>query len=156
MTPPRDFDDLLAQFAPQRWLHDPRATGEGIRVAVIDSGIERAVLEDRFAGRGQTIARIEGAVFRSGSPTPLPYDGHQSSPHGTTVADIILGLAPKATLFSADVFGPQGSCEVETVIAGLRLLEAVRALAVRHGTPAVDHCLTLIESLKTLLDATHG
>jgi len=39
---------------------------------------------------------------------------------------------------------------------GLRLLEAVRALAVRHGTPAVDHCIALIESLRKLLDATHG
>ncbi len=39
---------------------------------------------------------------------------------------------------------------------GLRLLEAVRMLAVRHGSPAVDHCLTLIESLRKLLDDTHG
>ncbi len=39
---------------------------------------------------------------------------------------------------------------------GLRLLEAVRALAVRHGTPAVDHCIALIESVRKLLDATHG
>ncbi len=39
---------------------------------------------------------------------------------------------------------------------GLRLLEAVRALAVRHGPPAVDHCLVLIESLRNLLDTTHG
>ena len=39
---------------------------------------------------------------------------------------------------------------------GLRLLEAVRILAVRHGSPAVDHCLILIESLRKLLDTTHG
>ena len=39
---------------------------------------------------------------------------------------------------------------------GLRLLEAVRALAVRHGTPAVDHCIALIESVRKLLDASHG
>lgn len=39
---------------------------------------------------------------------------------------------------------------------GLRLLEAVRGLAVRHGSPAVDHCLILIESLRDLLDSTHG
>ena len=39
---------------------------------------------------------------------------------------------------------------------GLRLLEAVRTLATRHGSPAVDHCLILIESLRKLLDSTHG
>src|SRR5206468_2684906 len=53
-------------------------------------------------------------------PVPEPYNGHQSSPHGTTVADIILTLAPRVTLFSADVFGPQGACEVETVVAAIR------------------------------------
>ena len=49
----------------------------------------------------------------------MPYDGHQSTPHGTTVADIILTLAPRVRLFSADVFGPQGSCEVEVLIKAL-------------------------------------
>jgi hypothetical protein len=31
----------------------------------------------------------------------------------------VLTIAPRAQLFSADVFGPQGSCEVETVIQAL-------------------------------------
>ena len=39
---------------------------------------------------------------------------------------------------------------------GLRLLEAVRALAVRHGPDAVGHCLTTVESLRKLLDKTSG
>src|SRR5262249_20321223 len=58
----------------------------------------------------------EGGIFRPERPEPLPYDGHQSTPHGTTVADIILRLAPRVRLYSADVFGPRGSCEVEVVI----------------------------------------
>jgi hypothetical protein len=49
----------------------------------------------------------------------LPYDGHQSTPHGTTVADVILTLAPRVQLYSADVFGPQGTCEVEVVMRAL-------------------------------------
>ncbi len=151
---PSGFDDLLALFAPQRWLQDPRATGEGIRVAVIDSGIERSVLEDRFAQRGQQLVPIEGAVFRANSPAPLPYDGHQSSPHGTTVADIILSLAPKATLFSVDVFGPQGSCEVETVIAGLRYamdVWNVKVVNLSLGVP--EHKLQLLPKRNQLLRA---
>ena len=70
--------------------------------------------------QGAEILPIEGGIFRAGQAAPAPYDGHQSTPHGTTVADIILTLAPRVQLFSADVFGPQGSCEVDVVIDALR------------------------------------
>jgi subtilisin len=119
MSEPTVFDEIFARLTPDRVLRDPRATGEGVAVAVIDSGVERSILEKRFADRGQVLQPISGAVFRP-NLAPLPYDGHQSSPHGTTVADIILSVAPKVTLFSADVFGPQGTCEVETVVAAIR------------------------------------
>jgi hypothetical protein len=118
---PRDvFEEMLALLTPERLLRDPRATGEGVSVAVIDSGVERALLEDRFRYRGQAINPIEGGLFTAQRPEPLPYDGHQSTPHGTTVADIILTLAPRVRLFSADVFGPLGSCEMEVVVHALR------------------------------------
>ncbi len=119
MPTPTVFDDLFARLTPASVLGDPRATGQGVRVAVIDSGVERAVLEQKFRGVGETIHPIEGAVFQLGDPRPQPYDGRGSAPHGTTVADIILTLAPRVSLFSADVFGPQGTCEVESVIAAL-------------------------------------
>jgi hypothetical protein len=90
-----------------------------VTVGILDSGVERAVLEEKFRQRGQEIKPIEGAVFTSDRPAPLPYDGHQSTPHGTSVADIVLTLAPRVQLYSADVFGPQGSCEVEVVIRAL-------------------------------------
>src|SRR5437763_8096714 len=114
------FDQLIALLHPDRLLRDPRATGAGVRVAVLDSGVERAALEAKFAAQGVTIHPIEGGIFGPDRPEPLPYTGHQSAPHGTTVADIILTLAPRVRLFSADVFGPQGGCEVETVIQALR------------------------------------
>jgi two-component system, NtrC family, nitrogen regulation response regulator NtrX len=34
----------------------------------------------------------------------------------------------------------------------LRLAEAIRVLAVRHGPPAVEHCIGLVEGLRELLD----
>ena len=113
------FDDALALLTPERLLHDPRATGEGVRVCVLDSGVERPLLEERFRRRGIEIERIEGAVFTADRPAPLPYEGRQSTPHGTTVADIILTLAPRVRLYSADVFGPQGTSEVEVVLRAL-------------------------------------
>jgi hypothetical protein len=58
-------------------------------------------------------------VFTAEQPEPLPYEGKQSTPHGTTVADVILTMAPRVRLYSADVFGPRGSSEVEVVIRAL-------------------------------------
>ncbi|HWG45551.1 MAG TPA: response regulator [Gemmataceae bacterium] len=40
--------------------------------------------------------------------------------------------------------------------ATLRLAEAIRVLAVRHGPPAVAHCIQLVESLRQLLDEMTG
>jgi hypothetical protein len=113
------FDQLFALITPEQLLHHARATGEGVSVCVIDSGVERALLEDKFRQQGQEIYPIEGGIFTPDRPEPLPYEGKQSTPHGTTVADIILTLAPRVRLYSADVFGPQGSCEVEVVMRAL-------------------------------------
>jgi hypothetical protein len=120
MGVPTLFDEIFSRLTPDRLLRDERATGEGVSLAVIDSGVERSVLEEKFRAVGTPILPIEGAIFRPGSANPLPYTGHQSSPHGTTVADIILTIAPRVKLYSADVFGPAGTCEVEMVIAALR------------------------------------
>ncbi len=38
----------------------------------------------------------------------------------------------------------------------LRLAEAIRVLAIRHGPPAVNHCIRLVESLRQLLDQMSG
>ncbi|MCS6851142.1 MAG: S8/S53 family peptidase [Gemmataceae bacterium] len=114
------FEQLLALCTPERLLRDPMATGQGVGVCVIDSGIERTVVEARHRERGHVLEPIEGGIFTPERSEPLPYDGHQSAPHGTTVADIILTVAPRVKLYSADVFGPQGSCRVEVVQQALR------------------------------------
>ena len=111
------FDELSRLISRQRLLDDPRADGRGVRVCVIDSGIERSTLEAKY---GASLQPIQGGIFSVDSLEPAAYVGHQSTPHGTTVADIILTLAPAAQLISADVFGPAGTCEVETVIKALR------------------------------------
>ncbi len=114
------FDELFALLSPERLLRDPRASGEGVKVCVVDSGIDRARLVEKFHATGEKIHPIEGAVFREDRPEPLPDEGRASSPHGTTVADILLTLAPRARLYSADVFGPLGSCDVKVIIRAIR------------------------------------
>lgn len=109
------FDELRELLTPARLLHDPRATGAGVRVAVLDSGADRALLNSRHPG----MKPLDGGVFAPDQPQPRPYRGEQSSPHGTTVADIVLSLAPQVELFIADIFGPAGSCDVDVVIRAL-------------------------------------
>jgi ActR/RegA family two-component response regulator len=46
--------------------------------------------------------------------------------------------------------------DVTDADTGLRLIEAVRELAVRHGPPAVDHCVRMVDSVRKLLDQTQG
>jgi hypothetical protein len=111
------FDELRRLITPERLLRDPHATGAGVSVCVMDSGIERAILEAKF---GPGLVPVEGGVFTAERAEPLAYEGRQSTPHGTTVADILLTQAPGVRLYSADVFGPAGTCEVETVIKALR------------------------------------
>lgn len=117
---PDVFAEIFSLLTPERLLHDPRATGEGVAVCVVDSGVERAVLEEKFARGGRPIHAIGGGVFTAAQADPLPYDGRQSSPHGTTVADIVLTIAPHARLWSADVLGPRGTCEVEVLVRAIR------------------------------------
>jgi hypothetical protein len=113
------FDDIFALLTPDHLLRDPRATGQGVTIGLIDSGVDSSVLETRCRERGEEVLPIEGAVFRAESPQPLPYTGKQSTPHGTTVADIILRIAPRVKLYSADVFGSAGA-EVDTIIRALQ------------------------------------
>lgn len=121
MSEPADvFDEILGLLRTQRLLQDPRATGEGVRVAIIDSGVDRVRLAEKFHARGIDLYPIEAAIFREDRPDPLPDEGRGSSPHGTTVADILLTLAPRVRLFSADVFGPLGSCDVKVIIRAVR------------------------------------
>lgn len=110
------FDELRSLLTAERLLRDASATGAGVHVAVLDSGIERSVIRAKHPESSP----IEGGIFLPDRAEPLSDEGRQSTPHGTTVADIILTLAPRARLYSADVFGPSGTCEVETVIRALR------------------------------------
>jgi hypothetical protein len=117
---PDVFEEVFRLLTPDRLLHDPRATGEGVTVCVVDSGVERDLLESKFRQQGQQIHPIEGGVFLPDRAEPQPYTGHQSTPHGTTVADVLLTVAPRVRLYSADVFGPQGSCDVEVLTRAIR------------------------------------
>jgi ActR/RegA family two-component response regulator len=52
--------------------------------------------------------------------------------------------------------GLDAGSEAMDAEATLRLAEAIRVLAVRHGPSAVNHCIRLVESLRQLLDEMTG
>lgn len=96
-------------------LARPDASGAGVRVAVLDTGVDGALLERHTGKRPAACLR-----FVADRIEPLPAEEIPDSPHGTTVADVILGLAPQIELYSADVFGARGSCEVEALLRAMR------------------------------------
>ena len=57
------FDEVFALLTPDRLLRDPRATGEGVTVCVIDSGVEQLVLEERCRQRGESMQPVIGGIF---------------------------------------------------------------------------------------------
>ncbi|MCZ7394650.1 MAG: S8 family serine peptidase [Candidatus Methanoperedens sp.] len=93
-------------------------TGTGIKVAIIDSGIDynHPDLGGGF-GPGKKVA--DGINFVNNNP-PLDDFGHGTHVAGIVAANGILkGVAPNATLFAVKVCDSSGSCGTSNTIAGI-------------------------------------
>lgn len=99
--------------APQAW---PVSRGRGVRVAVIDTGVDGNHPDLRGAVQG-------GANFLDESAPPADDNGH-----GTHVAGIIaardnqegvVGVAPEAEIYSLKAFDGRGSGAISNIIAAL-------------------------------------
>jgi subtilisin len=142
------LDEAFALLTPDRLLRDPHADGRGIRIAVVDTGIDRTVLAERHPGHEP----IETYSLR-GTSEPVRDDRPPSSPHGTTVADIILKLAPRATLLSLDVFAPNMS-DVDSVVAAIRFaIAGGRANMVNLSLGIADRVLQNVPKRQALYRA---
>ncbi|HXT36881.1 MAG TPA: S8 family serine peptidase, partial [Chloroflexota bacterium] len=103
---------LLDEISPE-WAWGG-GTGTGVKVAVIDSGIEA----DHPAVGG-----VDGYVSISEGPDGLLYDGTphlDSYGHGTACAGIIRSLAPQCQLYSVKVLGAGLTGKGIVFAAGLR------------------------------------
>ena len=120
-----------------RELHFPpddgwrSATGRGVSVAVIDSGIDTS--HPDLAGRviNSVEARLDNkkVVFD-------PSDGGDSAGHGTACAGIIVSLAPNVDLHSIKVLGPGGLGDGMAFLAGLEwaIKQRYRVINLSLGT----------------------
>jgi subtilisin len=118
-----DLEDLSPEWA---W---GGATGEGVRVAVVDSGIEAGHpdLEGSVDASGGVVVSIdeEGQVV----VTPGPHDDAYG--HGTACAGIIHRMAPGASISSVRVLGPGLVGKASAFLAGL-------GWAVEHGFDVIN------------------
>ncbi|MBI3965624.1 MAG: S8 family serine peptidase [Chloroflexi bacterium] len=91
------------------------STGKGVRVAVIDSGIDEThpAIGGRLSGYVAIGEGADGFVYDT-SPHSDDYG------HGTACAGIIRAAAPDCELYSVKVLGPQLSGRGTVFVAGLR------------------------------------
>ena len=90
------------------------ATGRGVRVAIIDSGIDKAHpdLKGRIAGSVEARLQDKRIVFD-------PSTSGDSAGHGTACAGIIAKIAPDAELYSVKVLGAAGLGDGHAFLAAL-------------------------------------
>ncbi len=91
-----------------------RCTGRGVRIAIVDSGID----SDHPALRGRVRESVE-AVTEDGRIVFKPSTTGDQAGHGTACAGIISSVAPDAELYSVKVLGPNASGSGETFLGGL-------------------------------------
>ena len=90
-------------------------TGKGVKVAVVDSGIDadHPVIGGRVAGYVAVSLGAEGELELEDGPH------EDTSGHGTACAGLILGVAPECELYSVRVMGRHGG-KGAALIAGIR------------------------------------
>jgi ActR/RegA family two-component response regulator len=104
---------------------------ELLRQALADRQARRTLFDAVAAALEATQAVADGPTAPEAPPPPAVLERLR--------ADLQTGVAPAVEAESA-----------------LRLAEAVRGLAVRHGPAAVEHCLRVVESVRRMLDEIGG
>ena len=94
-----------------RWR---QCTGRGVRVAVVDSGIDT----EHPDLKGKVRESVE-AVAEDGKVTFKPSTSGDQAGHGTACAGIITSVAPEVELHSVKVLGPNASGSGDMFLVGL-------------------------------------
>jgi subtilisin len=91
-----------------------RCTGRGVRVAIVDSGIDT----EHPDLKGKVRESVE-AVAEDGKINFHPSTSGDQAGHGTACAGIITSIAPNAELYSVKVLGPNASGSGDMFLVGL-------------------------------------
>lgn len=106
-----------------------QATGKGVRVCLLDSGVDADHPRVGGVSASWTVHDAPaGAVV-------APCDPHDLCGHGTAAAGLVRSLAPECELHSVQVLGPGATGSGERLLAGLRW-------AIREGFDVVNLSLS--------------
>ena len=125
--------DLWAAIQPET-LWQGR-TGRGVRVAVVDSGIDT----EHPDLQGKVKESVE-AVTEDGRIEFRPSTSGDQAGHGTACAGIITSIAPDVDLYSVKVLGPKGSGSGDMFLVGLdyAIKQKFRVINLSLGTTKRD------------------
>ena len=125
--------DLWAGIQPEDlWAG---RTGRGVRVAVVDSGIDT----EHPDLKGKVKESVE-AVAEDGKIDFRPSTSGDQAGHGTACAGIIASVAPEAELYSVKVLGPKASGSGDMFLVGLdyAIKQKFRIINLSLGTTKRD------------------
>ncbi|HKC65908.1 MAG TPA: S8 family serine peptidase [Pyrinomonadaceae bacterium] len=126
--------DLWAAITPEAiWKG---RTGRGVKVAIVDSGIDT----NHPALKGKVKESVE-AVIENGRVTFKPSTSGDAAGHGTACAGIITEIAPDAELYSIKVLGANASGSGEMFVAGLdyAVRQRMNVINLSLGTTKPDY-----------------
>jgi len=119
-------------------------TGRGVRVAVVDSGIdtEHPDLKGKVKASVEAVAEDGRITFREST------SGDQAG-HGTACAGIITSVAPDVDLYSVKVLGPNASGTGDMFLVGLdyAIKEKFKVINLSLGTTKRDYFAPLHDLL---------
>jgi subtilisin len=93
------------------------ATGAGVRVAIVDSGVDAD--HPRVGGRVDADGGVAARVSSDGSVVLVRGSHRDAYGHGTACASIVHALAPDASITSVQVLGPGLTGRAAAFLAGL-------------------------------------
>lgn len=134
--------DLWAAIQPEAiWSG---RTGRGVRVAVVDSGIDT----EHPDLKGKVRESVE-AVAEDGKIEFRPSTSGDQAGHGTACAGIIASVAPEAELYSVKVLGPKASGSGDMFLVGLdyAIKQKFKVINLSLGTTKRDFFAPLHELL---------
>jgi len=147
----------LAQVgAPQAWA---RTTGAGVRIGVIDTGVD--IAHEDLAGK---VVAATGCIGAAGVAARCSGSGQDDNGHGTHVAGIvaavrgngvgITGIAPDADLVVAKVVTASGAATVADVVAGIKWVvdHGARVVNLSLDSPAMTFAGVRADAIQEGLD----
>ncbi|VXD00211.1 Serine protease [Pseudomonas sp. 9AZ] len=116
------------------WLK-VNATGKGVQVAIIDSGIDalHPALQERVVRTCVVGKNAEGAITCEETPVEESIDNFG---HGTAVAGCVTGVAPAVEIINIKVLNQYNACTGDILIAGLEwaLQQGIRLINMSLAT----------------------